>query len=244
MRMHCEPSDGRETTLEGLASRGKSWYDAVIRGNSGLKLRRQNVDPPTLIPTAYTSPLLGRARACRAARRKDIFEWGEVTMVGSIRRVRVTLAFLAIDCSAGRVFAGCVGSATISPRRRRRRSLPRITNGKRLPASRVRSRTLGPRSSRRSRSLEMIPPQPFVPLRPATVEDRRRTEVLRLFGAARALEDRRQWSDAAALLQEALKIDPDSVAIARRLSRIYVGALARPDLAVQYSKRVLAAEPS
>jgi tetratricopeptide (TPR) repeat protein len=87
-------------------------------------------------------------------------------------------------------------------------------------------------------------PQPFVPLRPATVEDRRRTEVLRLFGAARALEDRRHWSDAAALLQEALKIDPDSVAIARRLSRIYVGALGRPDLAVQYSKRVLAAEPS
>jgi len=86
--------------------------------------------------------------------------------------------------------------------------------------------------------------QPFVPLRPATVEDRRRTEVLRLFGAARALEDRRHWSDAAALLQEALKIDPDSVAIARRLSRIYVGPLARPDLAVQYSKRVLAAEPS
>src|SRR5205823_258607 len=47
------------------------------------------------------------------------------------------------------------------------------------------------------------PPRPFVPLRPATVEDRRRTEAVRLYSAARALEDQRKWSDALALLQEA-----------------------------------------
>ncbi len=66
---------------------------------------------------------------------------------------------------------------------------------------------------------------------------------MRLYSAARALEDRRAWSDAVALLQEALKLDPDSLAIARRLSRIYIGALGRPDMALQYGKRVLAIEP-
>src|SRR5262249_38075826 len=50
-------------------------------------------------------------------------------------------------------------------------------------------------------------------------------------------------SDAVALLQEASKLDPDSVAIARRLSRIYIGALGRPDLALQFGRRVLAIDP-
>ncbi len=66
---------------------------------------------------------------------------------------------------------------------------------------------------------------------------------MRLYSAARALEDRRAWADAAALLQEALKLDPDSIAVARRLTRIYIGALARPELAVEYGKRVLKIEP-
>ena len=87
------------------------------------------------------------------------------------------------------------------------------------------------------------PPRPFVPLRPSTVDDRRRIEAVRLDIAARALEDHRKWDDAVALLQQAPKLDPDSVAIARRLGRIYVGALGRPDLALQYGKRVLAVEP-
>ena len=85
------------------------------------------------------------------------------------------------------------------------------------------------------------PPKPFVPLRPSTVDDRRRIEVVRLYIAGRALEDRRAWTDAVSLLQEALKLEPDSIAVARRLSRIYIGALGRPDLAVEYGKRVLAA---
>jgi tetratricopeptide (TPR) repeat protein len=87
------------------------------------------------------------------------------------------------------------------------------------------------------------PPRSSLPLRPATVDDRRRLEATRLYTAARALEDRGLWTDAVALLQEASKLDPDSVAIARRLGKIYIGALGRPDLAIQYSRRVLAMEP-
>jgi tetratricopeptide (TPR) repeat protein len=87
------------------------------------------------------------------------------------------------------------------------------------------------------------PPRLSVPLRPATVDDRRRLEAVRLYTAARALEDRGLWNDAAAQLQEAAKLDPDSVAIARRLAKIYIGALGRPDLAIQFSRRVLAIEP-
>lgn len=87
------------------------------------------------------------------------------------------------------------------------------------------------------------PPRPSVPLRPATVDDRRRLEATRLYSAARALEDRGLWSDAVAILQDAAKLDPDSLAIVRRLSKIYIGALGRPDLAVQYGRRVLAMDP-
>ena len=66
---------------------------------------------------------------------------------------------------------------------------------------------------------------------------------MRLYTAARSLEDQGQWSDAVGLLQEALKLDPESIAVARRLCRIYIGALARPDVAVEYGKRVMANEP-
>jgi len=88
------------------------------------------------------------------------------------------------------------------------------------------------------------PPLPFVPKNPQTVEDRKRIESIRLFTTARALEDRRSYTEAANVLQEAFKLDPDSVAIARRLSRLYVGPLGRPDDAVKYGKIALAAEPS
>ena len=54
---------------------------------------------------------------------------------------------------------------------------------------------------------------------------------MRLYSAARALEDVAGGPTPSSLLQEASKLDPDSVAIARRLSKIYIGALARPDLA-------------
>jgi tetratricopeptide (TPR) repeat protein len=86
-------------------------------------------------------------------------------------------------------------------------------------------------------------PRAFVPLRPSTTDDRRRLDVVRLYSTGRALEDRRAWTDAVAVLQEALKLEPDSIAVARRLCRIYIGALGRPELALDYGKRVLAAEP-
>ena len=87
------------------------------------------------------------------------------------------------------------------------------------------------------------PPRPFVPLHPSTVDDRQQTEAMRLYAAARGLEDRGSFNEAVALLQQAQKLDPDSVAIARRLSRIYLGALGRPELAVEFGKKVLAIEP-
>ena len=87
------------------------------------------------------------------------------------------------------------------------------------------------------------PPRPFVPLSASTVDDRQRTEALRLYTAARALEDRGSYNDAVALLQQAQKLAPESVAILRRLSRIYIGALGRPDQAVDLGKKVLAVEP-
>ena len=87
------------------------------------------------------------------------------------------------------------------------------------------------------------PPRAFVPLRPSTTDDRRRLEVVRLYSAGRALEDRRAWTDAVAVLEQALKLEPDSIAVARRLCRIYIGALGRPERAIEYGKRVLVAEP-
>lgn len=88
------------------------------------------------------------------------------------------------------------------------------------------------------------PPKPFVPLNPQTVEDRNRVEAVRLYSAARALEDRRAFAEAVDTLLQAYKLDPDSVAIARRLSRLYVGPLGKPELAVEYGRKALAADPS
>lgn len=86
------------------------------------------------------------------------------------------------------------------------------------------------------------PPQPFVPLRPTTVEDRNRLEALTAFSVARALEDRRSWAEAITLLEGALKLDPDSVTILRRLSRLCF-VLGRTEPGIAYSKRVLEVDP-
>ena len=163
-------------------------------------------------------------------------------MLGSVRAFRVPLTPLAL----------LVGSS-VAYRHTRMRPSPNWLNrriGRQGPRQTGcgRRTNRGRRAQRRllllsSRSRAIEPAQPFVPLRPSTVDDRRRIEAVRLYSAARALEDQRAWSDAVTLLQEALKLDPDSIAIARRLSRIYVGALGRPDLALQYGKRVLAIEP-
>ena len=85
-------------------------------------------------------------------------------------------------------------------------------------------------------------PAPFVPLRPRTVEDRKRVESLTDFSAARALEAGRNWADAVTLLEASLKLEPDSVTVLRRLSRLCF-ILARTEQGIAYSKRVLAADP-
>lgn len=85
-------------------------------------------------------------------------------------------------------------------------------------------------------------PGEFIPLRPRTTEDREQIEVLRDYATARALEDRRRFSDSIELLEQALRKAPDSVAILRRLSRLN-RARGNTDRAVEYSRRVLEADP-
>ena len=86
------------------------------------------------------------------------------------------------------------------------------------------------------------PPQPFLPLRPRTVEDRARVEALGEYCTARALEDRRDWTAAIRLYEKALQRDPESTTILRRLSRLNF-ILGRTDPGILYSKRVLAVAP-
>jgi len=162
-------------------------------------------------------------------------------MLGSIRLVRVTLTSLGLW--AGLVLGAqppnvnAAGSTALNP----------------TPDDARKDDPVGKAASRPAESPANPPgffgqpgedpPRPFVPLRPSTVDDRQRTEAVRLYIAARALEDQRAWSDAVVLLQEAAKLDPESIAIARRLCRIYVGALNRPELALHYGRRVLAIDP-
>jgi tetratricopeptide (TPR) repeat protein len=86
------------------------------------------------------------------------------------------------------------------------------------------------------------PPQLFVPLHPRTTEDRARVEALTEYCTARALEDRRDWTAAIRLYEQALKREPESITILRRLSRLNF-ILGRTDPGIQYSKRVLAVAP-
>jgi len=85
-------------------------------------------------------------------------------------------------------------------------------------------------------------PAAFVPKTPRTVADQRRIEATRLYAEARSLEERRQLSQAITVLEKALVGDPDSIPILRRLARLCT-ALGRTDRAVEYSRRVIAAEP-
>jgi tetratricopeptide (TPR) repeat protein len=86
------------------------------------------------------------------------------------------------------------------------------------------------------------PPQVFIPRHPRSVEDQRLIEAVRDYSTARALEDRRGWKEAIDLYEEALKLEPDSVPILKRLSRLCFihGQVER---ALQYSRRVLDTEP-
>jgi tetratricopeptide (TPR) repeat protein len=85
-------------------------------------------------------------------------------------------------------------------------------------------------------------PQPFVPLHPRTAQEQDRIDAMRLYAAARSLEDRRRWTDAIDLLEQALQKDPDSVAIPRRLSRLCF-ALGRTEQAIAFGRKVVEADP-
>ena len=85
-------------------------------------------------------------------------------------------------------------------------------------------------------------PAPFVPKTPRTVDDQKQVEATRLYAEARSLEDRRQLSEAIVVLEKALASDPDSIAVLRRLARLS-NALGRTDKSVEYSRKVIAAEP-
>ncbi|HEV3168220.1 MAG TPA: tetratricopeptide repeat protein [Isosphaeraceae bacterium] len=86
-------------------------------------------------------------------------------------------------------------------------------------------------------------PQPFVPLHPRSVEDQKRVEAVKDYAAARALEDRRMLPEAIDLLEQALKKEPDSVAVLRQLSRLSF-FVRKPDAAIGYSRRVIEADPN
>lgn len=86
------------------------------------------------------------------------------------------------------------------------------------------------------------PVYPFVPLRPRTVEERKRIEAMKAYVRARVLEDERKLEAAIDLLKKALDDDPQSIASLKRLSRICF-ALNRGDEAERYGARVLDVDP-
>lgn len=86
------------------------------------------------------------------------------------------------------------------------------------------------------------PVYPFVPLRPRTVEERKRIEAVKAYVRARVLEDERKLEAAIDLLKKALEDDPESIASLKRLSRICF-ALNRGDEAERYGARVLEVDP-
>ena len=167
-------------------------------------------------------------------------------MVGSIRSIRVTLTSLALVAGSGLSLPMLAAAGEPANQAAARNQAG--TDAAAREADAKTAHDLPPASSGSDASALLAQPgddpaRPFVPLRASTVDDRQRLEVVRLYSAARALEDRRAWTDAVTLLQQALKLDPSSIAVARRLSRIYIGALGRPDLALEYGKRVLTLEP-
>ncbi|WP_169979471.1 tetratricopeptide repeat protein [Tautonia rosea] len=66
-------------------------------------------------------------------------------------------------------------------------------------------------------------PELFIPKTPRTSEDIEQFDTLRLYAAGRAMEARREWTAAVELLERARELEPESVAILRRLSRLYFG---------------------
>jgi tetratricopeptide (TPR) repeat protein len=86
------------------------------------------------------------------------------------------------------------------------------------------------------------PPARFVPLHPQTVEQRQLIDAITDYSAARAFEHENLWPDAIDLLEKALRLQPDSAAILKRLSGLCL-ALGKIDQGLKYGKRVLEADP-
>ncbi|RLT09660.1 MAG: hypothetical protein DWI24_09575 [Planctomycetota bacterium] len=85
-------------------------------------------------------------------------------------------------------------------------------------------------------------PTIFVPAHPATVSDKRQLEMAELFVAARAHESRRQWNEALELLSQCSKLDPENLAVLKRMSRLNF-AIGKQDQGVEISRKILAIEP-
>ena len=85
-------------------------------------------------------------------------------------------------------------------------------------------------------------PTIFVPAHPATVGDKRQLEMAELFVAARAHESRREWTEALELLEKCSVIDPQNVAVLKRISRLNF-LLGKQDKGIEISQKVLAIEP-
>ena len=88
-------------------------------------------------------------------------------------------------------------------------------------------------------------PERFVPLRPRSAEEVDRLDALQRYAAARALEAHQQWSEAIELLEQARERTPGSVAVLRRLSRLYFGLGGEENLerAVEVGLEAVAADP-
>ncbi|WZO96744.1 tetratricopeptide repeat protein [Isosphaeraceae bacterium EP7] len=86
-------------------------------------------------------------------------------------------------------------------------------------------------------------PEPFVPLKPRTSQDRKRIESLRDYTSARAYEDRRQLAEAVTLLEKALANDPGANAIVRRLAKLN-RALGRNEAFIETSRKAIQADPN
>jgi tetratricopeptide (TPR) repeat protein len=92
------------------------------------------------------------------------------------------------------------------------------------------------------RRLEDVP-ETFVPRNPRTTDERDRIEAVRLYAAARSLEDRHQLNEALETLEKARKISPESPTILRALSRLNL-LLGRTDQAVAVARKLIEIEPN
>ncbi len=86
------------------------------------------------------------------------------------------------------------------------------------------------------------PPQQFIPAHPRTVAEQRQIESLRFYAVGRALEERREFTEAIQAYEKALGSDPGSTPALRRLTRINFG-LGRDEAGVAFGRRVVEVEP-